>query len=285
MSEKSRVSQDYFDERIQHAIQGIERCVTYRDDVILGGKTQQEYEQTLRRVLDRFKKHGLTCSKTKSEFNLSEITWLGYRLNEHGILPDEKKIQALKATPRPATKEALNSFICSCHWNERFVLRFSEQAGALHDAVHSEEPLEWTDQLNQSFQEIKDALIEDALNTYFDPKLKTGVFTDAGLTNHTPGKRGGLSAVLAQKHGQHWLPVVFASRRMTDVESRYSQCEVESLAISWALSQKLSYFLVGAPRFTVYCDCKPVVQLYNGNRKNIPPRIERHILKVQHLDF
>ena len=278
-------SQDYFDERITHVLQGIERCLVYRDDIILAAETQEEYEKTLRQVLDRFKKHGLTCSRKKSEFNLKEITWLGYRLNEHGIMPSEKKIRDLKATQLPQTKEALNSFVCACHWNERFILRFSEQAGALHDAVHSEEPLIWTDKLKQAFEQLKDALCTDALNTYYDPDLPTGVWTDAGQKSHVPGNKGGISAVLAQKHGEHWTPVVFASRRMTAVEGRYSQIEAESLAISYMLSHKLSYYLVGAPRFHVFTDCKPLIPIYSGKRKNVPPRIQRHVLRVQHLDF
>ena len=119
-------------------------------------------------------------------------------------------------------------------------MRFALEAAALHDAIHSTDPLVWSEPLIKAHESIKTALLEDCLNTFFDPALPIGVFTDAGKLNHVPGERGGLSAVLAQKNGDSWQPVCFHSRRMTDTESRWSQVEVEALAIGWALSHKLS---------------------------------------------
>ena len=38
---------------------------------------------------------------------------------------------------------------------------------------------------------------------------------------HKMGDRGGMSAILAQKYQDGWRPTYFASRRLTDVESRW----------------------------------------------------------------
>ena len=37
------------------------------------------------------------------------------------------------------------------------------------------------------------------------------------------GDRGGMSAILAQTYQDGWHPIYFASRRLTDVESRWGR--------------------------------------------------------------
>ena len=44
----------------------------------------------------------------------------------------------------------------------------------------------------------------------------------------------GLGAVLLQKFEADWRPVVFASRSLSETETRYAQIEKEALAITWA---------------------------------------------------
>ena len=43
------------------------------------------------------------------------------------------------------------------------------------------------------------------------------------------GDRGGMSAILAQTYQDGWHPIYFASRRLTDVESRWERGGKQSL--------------------------------------------------------
>ena len=45
-------------------------------------------------------------------------------------------------------------------------------------------------------------------------------FVDARKKAHKVGDRVGMSTILAQKYQDDWRPIYFASRRLTDVESR-----------------------------------------------------------------
>ncbi len=129
----------------------------------------------------------------------------------------------------------------------------------------------------QAFDKIKRLLTGQTIMAYFDQQKETELITDASPF--------ALSAILFQKTpGQNNRKVVaYASRSLSDVESRYSQMEKEALAIVWVI-ERLHLYLYGG-HFTVYTDCKPV-QLIFGNLKSKPPaRIERWNLRLQGYDF
>ena len=94
-----------------------------------------------------------------------------------------------------------------------------------------------------------------------------------------------MSAILAQKYQDGWRPIYFASRKLTDVEPRWGQTELEARAFKWGAAEKFCEFLVGTPTFQVFTDAKSLVTLFNKASRTAPPRIERQILGMQHLDF
>ena len=85
---------------------------------------------------------------------------------------------------------------------------------------------------------------------YFAKDAKTCLVTDASPV--------GLGVVLEQKQKDgSYRPVYYASRKLNDVEKRYSQFEREALAIHWA-SQKFYLYLYGM-EFKLRTDHKPLV--------------------------
>ena len=77
--------------------------------------------------------------------------------------------------------------------------------------------------------------------------------------------------------------ISYASRSLSEVESRYYQIEREALAITWAIQHYKNYLL--GQNFIVYSDHSPLQNLFNGCKKDLPPRIERWILKLQEFNF
>ena len=94
----------------------------------------------------------------------------------------------------------------------------------------------------------------------------------------------GLGAVLLQKFEAEWRPVVFASRSMSETETRYAQIEKEALAITWACD-KFSIYILGR-QFTVETDHKPLVPLLSSKQlDSLPPRILRFRLRLMRYHF
>ena len=53
----------------------------------------------------------------------------------------------------------------------------------------------------------------------------------------------GLVAVVLQLHDSGWHPVAYASRALSQAESRYAQIEKEALALTWTCERFSDYVL------------------------------------------
>ena len=70
-----------------------------------------------------------------------------------------------------------------------------------------------------------------------------------------------------------WNSVAYASRALSDTETRYAQIEREALEIKWACGQFHLYLC--RHKFRVFTDHKPLILLFAGSVSTAPPRIER----------
>ena len=73
----------------------------------------------------------------------------------------------------------------------------------------------------------------------------------------------GLGVGLFQKTGKGFQPVHYVSRTLTVTEKRYSQIEREALAAEFTTT-RLQMYLLGAPKFQLATDHKPLLPLFNS---------------------
>ena len=99
------------------------------------------------------------------------------------------------------------------------------------------------------------------------------------------GSPVGVSTILIQikPQGREKKVIGYASRTLTDAETRYGQIEREALAIHFACL-KFQIYLLGQ-QFTIFTDHKPLVYMFNKPRSQMPYRIERIRMKLQGFDF
>lgn len=112
--------------------------------------------------------------------------------------------------------------------------------------------------------------------TFFDPTQRIKVSTDASKDR--------IGAVLLQAEDEHWKPVAFASRTLTETECRYTQIEKECLGLVFGLERSHSY-IYGLPSFTVETDNCPLVAIIKKNLNEMTSRIQRLMMKMQRYDF
>ena len=96
--------------------------------------------------------------------------------------------------------------------------------------------------------------------SYFNPRLKTEVIVDA-----SPVGLGGLLV-------QDGKVISYASRALSDVESRYSQTGRKMLGVAWAV-EHFHLYLYGS-EFIIATDHKPLLGIFNSY-KPTSARIDR----------
>ena len=169
----------------------------------------------------------------------------------------------------------------------RFIQNFAQIAAPLRQLTKSASTFQWGPQEQEAFNSLKDSLIEQTTLSYFVPGKPIRIYVDAGKkTENSSNVPGGLCAVLCQQNDDgKWKMCHVANRALTDVETRYGQTELEAAAIKFACADALYKYLVGAPKFEIITDCKPLVHLFNNPTSRAPLRIERQILAIQGLDY
>ena len=266
-----------FQKVINEQTRDIPGSLNIRDDVIVFGTTQADHDKALQAVLQKFSKVGLTLNKQKCEFNKSSLTFFGFVFSANRISPDPKKVQAIHEASPPDSISSVRSFLGMATYCAKFIPNFSEISQPLRKLTKKDTQFKWTQEHDHSFKMIKEQLTGDKVMAYFDQSKETEVITDASPF--------GLSAILIQKTpGREDRKVVaYASRSLSDVESRYSQTEKEALAIVWAI-ERLHLYLFGN-HFTLYTDCKPVQLIFDNPKSKPPARIERWNLRLQGYNF
>ena len=99
------------------------------------------------------------------------------------------------------------------------------------------------------------------------------------LTIQTDTSEYGLGATLLQNN----RPIAFASKTLTDVETRYANIECECLSVVFGL-EKFHTYIYGR-NITVYNDHKPLEMNTKKPIHAAPPRLQRMLLLLQKYDY
>jgi hypothetical protein len=69
--------------------------VVFIDDILVYSETEEEHEEHLRLVLEKFRANQLYTKFSKCEFWLTEVAFLGHVISTGGVLVDPGKVKDL----------------------------------------------------------------------------------------------------------------------------------------------------------------------------------------------
>ena len=256
---------EIFQESIREILTGLPGCKNISDDIIVFGKGQIEHDKNLRGVLQRLKENNLRLNKDKCEFSKTEIKFYGHIFSSSGLRPDPVKVEAIYKARPPQNPSEVKSLLGMAQYVSRFIPNYATITTPLRLLTRQDTPWKWGQEEQRALDKLKEALIGDQVMSYFDPRKKTEIIVDA-----SPAGLGGLLM-------QEGKVLSYASRALSDVESRYSQTESEMLAVVWGVEQ-FHLYVYGA-QFSVITDHKPLIGIFK-NHKQTSPRIERWKLRL-----
>ena len=196
------------------------------DDIIIYGTTPQEHDQRLEAAMKVVKEVGLKLQKEKCEVGVPQFTYLGDTISADGLKPDQRKVEAIKKMKRPDTKTELQRFLGMINYLARYIPDLSTRTMPLRKLLDQNVLWMWSSEQEKTWKELKELVSNEPVLKFYDSNKPIKISTDAS--------RSGLGAVLQQLHGENWLPVAYASRSVTDCESRYATIELETLGMTFA---------------------------------------------------
>lgn len=254
-----------------------DRLFVYVDDCILIAQTKAQALKILDEVLDTLIQYGIKVDPKKSTFVAQELEFLGHRVCAKGHGPTQQKTDLINNYPPPSTVKQVKAFIGLANFYAKYVPEFGTIAIPLYELTKKGNRFRWSAEAHQAFEKIKKAIAEAPTLAFINPEKTLIVTTDAS--------RLGIAAVLSQLDEENnEVPIAFASRKLTHIESAQSSFDRELMAIVFALTKAFKKFCYGR-KTLVRCDNKGVVYLLNARLESCTDRVIRARLKLADHDF
>ena len=196
----------------------------YMDDIIVFSKTLEEHVLHVTEVLSRLERETLYGKESKTEYAQPEVEFCGYIVGSGGIRPQPSKLQAVYDWKPPCTPTQVRSFLGLCGFYNRFVPHFATIAAPLTDLLHKSKTWEWSTLQQESFDQLKRALLSKVILAFPD--------TTPPYVLHSDASEVGIGATLSQPDTDgHLRLIACRSRKLHASEKNYPVHEKELLAL------------------------------------------------------
>ena len=271
------VSSEIFQKKLHQALEGLSGVHCVADDIMLygNGNTDEEaladHDGKLEKLLTRCQKVGIRLNKTKLKLRETSLPFLGHLVTKDGLKPDPEKIEAIKQMPRPTDVEGIQRLNGFVNYLAKFLPHLSDVMEPIRQLTRKDVPFNWAPSQENAFTEVKSLVINAPVLMYYDETKPLIIQCDAS--------QKGLGAALLQNE----QPIAFASRALTDTETRYAQIEKEMLAIVFA-AEKFDQYTYGRTCI-VHSDHKPLESILKKPLISAPKRLQGMMMRLQRYNL
>ena len=180
-----------FQRLMDRVLQGHENymyAAAYLDDLVIHSETWEDHLEHISAVLMALREAGITTKLRKCQFTKAECVYLGHRVGQGKIVPEQSKIDAVQRFPVPTTKKHIRVFLGLAGYYRKFIQNFSEITAPLSDLVNQ---IKWNEKLDQAFKKVKELLCKKSVLQSPDFQRPFLLQTDAS--------EQGIGVVLSQK--------------------------------------------------------------------------------------
>ena len=263
-------SGDAFTQRYDEITKDVENIAKCVDDAILWAEDIAGAFAQVCDYLTLIGNNGIVLNPDKFHFAQKSVDFAGFTITPDSVKPCEEYLEGILNFPAPTDISGARSFFGLVN-QASYAFSMREVMQPFRDLLKKGNKFEWTDKLQQLFEEAKQHIVELVKEgvRIFDMSKPTCLATD--------WCRQGIGFFLMQKHclcsgptiptccATGWKLVFAGGKFATPAEGRYSPVEGEALAVVVAL-YKARYFVLGCASLTVATDHKPLLKVL-GDRQ------------------
>jgi hypothetical protein len=197
--------------------------VVFIDYILVFSKTKEEHAEHLMLVLQKLREYQLYAKRSKCEFWLKGVSFLGHVVSNGGILVDPSKVKDVLNWKPPINVSEIHSFLGLAGYYRIFIERFSKLAKPMTALLEKNTKFIRSEKCQANFEELKKRLTTAPVLVLPDLSKHFSIYCDAS--------RLGLGCVLMQEG----RVVAYASRQLRKHQLNYSTHDLELAAVVHAL--------------------------------------------------
>jgi hypothetical protein len=153
--------------------------VVFIDDILVFSKTEEEHVEHLRLVLQKLREHKLYAKRSKCEFWLKKVSFLGHVIFNGGITVDPSKVKDVLDWKPPTDVGEIRSFLGLAGYYRRFIEGFYKLAKPMTALLEKNAKFVWSKKCQTNFEELKKRLTIAPVLVLLDLSKNFSIYCDA----------------------------------------------------------------------------------------------------------
>nr|GEW06796.1 reverse transcriptase domain-containing protein [Tanacetum cinerariifolium] len=165
---------------------------------------------------------------------------IGHKISKQGIEVDKAKVDVISKLPHPTTVKGIRRFLSHAGFYRCFIKDFSKIARPMTRLLEKDILFIFSQECVDAFQTLKRKLTKAPILIAPDWDMPFELMCDASDF--------AIGAVLGKCQDKNFRPIHYASKTMTEAESKYTTTEKEMLAMVYAFEKFRSYLILNKSR-------------------------------------
>lgn len=153
--------------------------IVFIDDILIYSKSIKQHKKHLQIVLQILRDAQLYAKLSKCKLWLDKVGFLGHIVSVEGVSIDPQKVEAVLNWEQPTCVTEIRSFLGLASYYRRFVENFSRIAAPLTKLTRKGVKYIWTEECEQSFQDLKNRLTSAPVLVLPDDSGEYVIYSDA----------------------------------------------------------------------------------------------------------
>ena len=265
---------EVFQRKMHELIEGLRGTEVVADDFLTVGfgETHEEavrdHDANLLAFLQRCEERGIVLNSNKLRLRQTEVPYIGHLTTDQGLQVDPKKVRAITDMLEPTDCASVLRLLVTAQYLSKFLPHLADMMKPLRELTQKDVVWTWGSAQQAALEKLKEAVSSTPVLRYYSLNNEVTLQCDAS--------QSGLGAALMQNR----QPVAYASRALTETESRYAQIEKELLATVFAC-EHFDVYVYGCHSVHVETDHKPLEVIVKKALHTAPERLQRRLLRLQ----
>ena len=227
----------------------------YLDDFAVFGDRHLHINH-VRAAFKRLTEHGCSLSPEKCRLGFEEGPLLGHIVFSGGLRVDPDKVKRIQELDNPSNHAEVSTLWGIINYHNRFIENLAGVARPITILIRKNTPFVWTTDCCEALKHVKSCLAND-------PVMRYPNWGQAFIINPSASEVAVAAVLMQNDEAGRAHPLYYASRLLTNCETRYSPSEKLTASLLFACAKFRHYLLASPHPVMVQCetdDLKRAVQ-------------------------